>query len=116
VLAGRERRVGPDVQHVPRHPEVDQESSTSLEPDNQILAAAIDGCDALALQLGRDLDWVEGARQPRIGDLDALEGSAHEPRLEPAADGLDLRKLRHRTSVVGGIALDAEGVGVPFPP
>jgi hypothetical protein len=103
------------VQNVPRHPEVDQESSTSLEPNNQVLAAAIDGGDALALQVGRDLDGVEWARQPRIGDLDALERAAHEHRLEPATDGLDLRKLGHRTSVVGDIVLDTAGVAVPVP-
>jgi hypothetical protein len=83
-----------------------------LEPDNHILAAAIDGCDALALQLGRDLDAVERARQPRIGDLDAFEGAAHEHRLEPATDGLDLRELGHRTSVVAGGVRDAAIVGV----
>jgi hypothetical protein len=87
----RERRPAPDVQNVPRHPEVHQESPTSLEPNNQILAAAIDGRDALALQLGCDLNPVEWARQPRIEDLDALKGAAHEHRLEPATDGLDFR-------------------------
>jgi hypothetical protein len=97
------------VQNVPRHPEVDQESPTGLEPNNQILAAAIDGRDALALQLGRDLNPVERARQPRIEDLDALEGAAQEHRLEPATDRLDLRKLGHRTRVVGGIRVDVPG-------
>jgi hypothetical protein len=91
------------MQNVPRHPEVNQESPTSLEPDNQILAAAIDGCDALTLQLGCDLDPVERARQPRIEDLDTLENAAHEHRLELATDRLDFWKLRHRTRVVGGI-------------
>jgi hypothetical protein len=69
---------------------VNQESPTRLEPDNQILAAAIDGCDAFALQLGCDLDTVEWTRQPRIEDLDTLEDAADEHRLEPATDGFDL--------------------------
>jgi hypothetical protein len=106
VWVGHEWRSAPDVQKVPRHPEVNQESPTSLEPDNQILAAAIDGFDALALQFGCDLDPVERARQPRIVDLDTLKGAAHEHRLEPATDGLDFWKLRHRTRVVGGIRVD----------
>jgi hypothetical protein len=109
MRVGPERRPAPGVQNVPRHPEVDQESPTSLEPNNQILAAAIDGRDALALQLGRDLNPVEWARQPRIEDLDALEGAAQEHRLEPATDGLDFWKLRHRTRVVGGIRVDVPG-------
>jgi hypothetical protein len=109
MRVGREWRPAPDVQNVPRHPEVDQESPTSLEPKNQIFAATIDGRDALALQLGCDLNPVEWARQPRIEDLDALEGAAHEQRLEPATDGLDLWKLWHRTRVVGGIRVDVPG-------
>jgi hypothetical protein len=88
---------------------VNQESPTRLEPDNQILAAAIDGCDALALQFGCGLDPVERARQPRIEDLDTLEGAAHEHGLEPATDGLDFWKLGHRTRVVGGIRVDVPG-------
>jgi hypothetical protein len=109
MRVGRERRPAPDVQNVPRHSEVNQESPTRLEPNNQILAAAIDGRDALALQLGCDLNTVERARQPRIGDLDGLEGAANEHRLEPATDGLDFWKLRHRTSVVRGIRVDMPG-------
>lgn len=110
-----ERRPGADVQNAPRHPEVNQESPTSLEPDNQVLATAIDGRDAFALQLGRDLDAVERARQSRIGNLDARERAAHEHRLEPATDGLDLRELGHRTSVVGDVVPDTACVGVPVP-
>lgn len=91
------------------HPEVNQENQTALEPNNQILAAAIDGRDALALQLGRDLNPVEWARQPRIEDLDVLKGAAQEHRLEPATDGLDFWKLRHRTRVVGGSRVDVPG-------
>ena len=103
------RRSGVEVQHVPRHPEVDQESPTRLEPNNHIFAAAVDRGDALALQLGRDLDGVERARQPRVGDLDTLEAAPDELGLEPATDGLDFWKLRHRTRVVGGIRVDVPG-------
>jgi hypothetical protein len=95
-----QRCSGVEVQNVPRHPEVDQESPTGFEPNNQILAAAIDRGDVLALQLGSDLDRVERARQPRVGNLDTLEGAPDQPRLEPATDGLDFRELGHRTRVV----------------
>lgn len=101
-----------EVQHVPRHPEVDQESPTRFEPDNQILAATIDCHDALAFQLGRDLNGVEWARQPWVRDLDSLEAAPHEPGLEPATDGFDLWKLRHRTRVVRGLGPDAPGSDV----
>ena len=93
---------GVEVQHVSRHPEVDQESPSRLEPNNQILTTAVDRGDALSLQFGRDLDGVERARQPRVGYVDTLETATDEPRLEPATDGLDFRELGHRTRVVGG--------------
>ena len=110
VLLERGSRVA--VLHVPRHPEVNQESATRFEPNNQILAATIDCHDPLAFQLGCDLDAVEWTRQPWVGDLDSLEAAPDEPGLEPATDGFDLWKLRHRTRVVGGIGPDAPSSAV----
>ena len=52
---------------------MNQESPSRFEPNNQILAAPIDGRDALALELSRDLVGIRGARQPRIRDPDMLE-------------------------------------------
>ena len=47
----------------PRHPEVNQESTTRLEPNNQILAATLHRSDALADELRRNLvRVVVGAR------------------------------------------------------
>src|SRR3954452_8726374 len=83
------------VPQAPRHPEVNQENPTALEPDNQILAAPLDGGDALTLELGRDLQRLERPDEPRVGDLHALEASTDEHRLELAADRLDLGQLRH---------------------
>src|SRR5437899_102480 len=57
------------VQHRPRHPEVNQQSPSRLEPNNQILATAIDECDPLALELPSDCDRVERARQAGIREL-----------------------------------------------
>src|SRR3954469_17355175 len=87
------------VQKVPRHPEVDQENASALEPNNQILAAPLDCLDALAGELGRDLGRFLGSRQPRIFDLDVLEAASDEHGLEPAANRLDLGQLVHRPSL-----------------
>ena|SRR5438445_12487700 len=88
-----------DVPQAPRHPEVNQENATTLEPNNQILAASLNGGDALALQLGRDLERLERPHQPRVEDLDALESPPHERGLELASDRLDLGQLGHGSSV-----------------
>jgi hypothetical protein len=85
-----------------RHPEVDQERTTRLEPNNQILAAAIDLGDALALELAGDLERVVRPREARIRDLDVLEAPALQRGREPAADGLDLRQLGHDRTVPRG--------------
>jgi hypothetical protein len=69
---------------------VNQESATGSEPNNQILAATIDGGDLLTHELGGHLGRVERTREPRIEDLDLLEAAPEEHRLEAAADGLDL--------------------------
>ena len=82
-----------------RHPEVNQERPSRLEPNNQILATAIDGGDPLAFELPRDLDRVERARQARVGDLDVGEHASFEHGREPAADGLDLGQLGHAATV-----------------
>src|SRR6266516_5752282 len=83
----------------PRHPEVNQENATALEPDNQIFATALECLDTLALELGRHLGGFVRARQPRIEDLDVLERAAHEHGLEPASNGFDLWQLGHAPSL-----------------
>ena len=89
------------VQQVSRHPEVNQENATRLEPNNQILATAIDGDDSLAFQLGGHSGGVERTGEARIEDLDALQTPAYEHRLEPCSDRLDLGQLGHAASVAG---------------
>jgi hypothetical protein len=79
------------VQKCPRHPEVNQENTTALEPNNQILAASLERRDTLAGELGRHLGRIFGSRQARVFDVDVLEPAADEHRLEAAADRLDLR-------------------------
>jgi hypothetical protein len=83
------------MQKAPRHPEVDQKNTTALEPDNQILAAPPDLCDALALKLGLHLGRLVGTDKPSVVDAHAVEAPADEYGLELPADALDLRQLRH---------------------
>ena len=79
----------------PRHPEVNQQHSTALESKNQILAAALDGCDAFSLKLDSNLEGVMWPGQAEIVDLDSVESAAHQLGLEPGPDRLDLRQLGH---------------------
>jgi hypothetical protein len=78
------------VKKVSRHPEVDQENATRIEPNNQILAAAIKRCDPFSLELGGHSGRVEGPGEARVENLDALEAAPDELRLEPSANGLHL--------------------------
>jgi hypothetical protein len=79
------------VQQASRHAEVNQENPTGFEPNDQILAATIESCDALTLELGGDGERLEGADEPWVADLDTLERAADHVRLERDADRLDLR-------------------------
>jgi hypothetical protein len=69
---------------------VDQENATGFEPNNQILAAAIERRDPLSLELGGHSGGIGGPGEARVVDLDLLDPAAHELRLEPRTDGLDL--------------------------
>jgi hypothetical protein len=82
-----------------RHPEVNQERATRLEPYNQILSAPLHGPDTFALELGGGDRGVEGTDEPRVADLDALETSARQNRGKADADHLDFRELGHNRSV-----------------
>jgi hypothetical protein len=82
-------------QKASRHPEVNQQDETILEPDNYILATSIDRCDALLFEPSRDLPGIEGARQPLVEDLDRHECSAGEDRRQLRFDGLYLWQLGH---------------------
>jgi hypothetical protein len=79
----------------PRHPEVNQQSTPRLEPNNQVLAPALERGYPLSLELGGDGVWLERAHKPWIGNLDAVEASADEVRLQLKPDRLDLGELGH---------------------
>src|SRR6266536_3064482 len=87
------------VQQGPRHPEVDQENTPALEPNNQLLAAPLKRRDALAGELGRHLGRVLRSCQPRVRDLDVREPPPDENRLETSPDRLDLGQLRHPSTL-----------------
>ena len=74
------------VTKAPRHSEVNQESSTGLEPKNQILAPSLERLHPLALELGADGDRLERAHETGVVDLDALEPPTDDVRLERATD------------------------------
>jgi len=97
------------VSEAPRHPEVNQETATALEPKNQILAATIELGDPLADQLGLDEPRVVRSRQPWVGDLHRLESPSRDDRLEPATNRLDLGQLGHpaRVAVAGRVGPSA---------
>src|SRR5436190_13174162 len=95
----RERSVR-RAQEASRHPEVDQENTTALEPNNQILAAALDRRDVFPFELGRHLGGLVRAHEARVVDAHPLEAPADERGLELPANTFDLRQLRHTASVI----------------
>src|SRR5262249_47134954 len=73
-----------------RHPQVHEQDAAALEPEEQVFASAVDGGDALVLELRRDRLRVERPREPLIENLDTSEGPTPESGLELRANGLDL--------------------------
>ena len=96
------RRPGGCVPKASRHSEVNQENTTTLEPKNQILAAALNAADALPDEPAGDVGGFEGPDQARIEDRDVLDAAADERGVEPRADCLDFGQLRHSRSVALG--------------
>ncbi len=74
---------------------MNQENETPFEPDNYILATAIDDLDSLTLEPGSNLPRIEGAREPFVRDLDRFERSAGEDRRQLSSNGLDLGQFGH---------------------
>src|SRR5436309_2814881 len=90
----RERSVR-RVEKAPRHAEVNQEHATTLEPNNQIFAAATKVGDPFTLELGCHLGRLERADEPRVVDPHVLEAPPDEDGRELAPDALDLGELGH---------------------
>jgi hypothetical protein len=74
---------------------VNQENATTLEANNQILAASIEAGDPLAPELPGNLVGVERPSQPWIAYRCPLDPPSDDERLESATDRLDLGELRH---------------------
>ena len=90
------------VQQRARHPEVNQESPSRLEPNDQVLAATIDDRDGLTVELTRDLVRVERTREPRVENANVLESPPLQDRRERPPDRLYLGQLRHARTVAAG--------------
>ena len=78
-----------------RHAEVHEEPEAALEPEQQVLPAPLDGDDAIALELLRDLEEIVRPSQARIEDLHARERPTFQARRELRPDGLDLGEFWH---------------------
>ena len=83
------------VAQASRHPEVNQESSTGFEPNNQILAATLECGNAFPFELGCDGRRLERTDEPRIANVDLLQPPADEVRLECETNRLHLWQLGH---------------------
>jgi hypothetical protein len=101
------------VPQTPRHPEVNQESTPRLEPNNQIFATAFERSHAFAFELGRDCNGLEWAHKPWVVYLDAVEPPADEMRLQLQPDRLDLWQLRHQAIVSSTIGREG-GASAPI--
>ncbi len=77
------------MQEASGHSEMDEEVTTALETDNQILAPAKHRCRPLALERRYYPVGRLGTCQARVEDLHLFEPPPREDRLEPAADRLD---------------------------
>src|SRR5215210_7217686 len=99
------------VSQAPRHPEVNQESPSRLEPNNQILAATIDCADALPFELRCHGHRLERTDEAWIVDLDPVEPPADKVRLEHETDRLDLGQLGHQAIVSSTIGFRSGASG-----
>jgi hypothetical protein len=88
---------------------MDEEVPPAFEPENQILPAPPERDDALAGEGGGDRFRRLRPRQARIGDLDALEASSDEPRLEALANRLDLGEFGHDDARPSGEDVQHDG-------
>jgi hypothetical protein len=86
---------------------VDQESPTSLEPNDQILAATVHRYDPFAREFARHVVGIERSRQPRVEDPDLRQLAPLERRRKPQPNRLDLGQLWHDRTVAMGRAMTA---------
>ncbi len=78
-----------------RHPEVNQESATRFEPNNQILAPALDRRRRAHRELAVRRSRVERPDRRGSRDLDVGRSARPRARARAGADGLDLGQLGH---------------------
>ena len=80
------------------HPEMHDERAAGVQAQHEILPAPLDGRDALAFELGGDDHGIERPRQPRVADLDALEGPSRRGSARGSRGRSRLRAAQARTS------------------
>lgn len=76
------------------HPEMDRQPLATLDPDQQVLAAPLEGLDPPPGERA-ERAAVEPLSQSLRPDLDALDPAPDEARLEAAAQDFDLGQLGH---------------------
>ena len=81
--------------HASGHAEMGDQRLAVVEPQQQVLRASVDGADDPPLDPARK---TRGQGHPQIlaALLQAYDAAAHQPRHQPAPDGLYFRKFRHR--------------------
>src|SRR5205807_964224 len=77
------------------------------QPDEQVLALAVDAGDAMALDAADEHLLRDAAHRTRAVHLDGLDAPADDLLLEVPAERLDLGELRHWRAPSGGRARPA---------
>ena len=85
------RRLVPEA---PGHAQVDDEHHSAFQPDQQVLASALERHHAFALESRRDDCRIIGPGQPLVVDPRRADPPACDAGRESPALGLDLRQLR----------------------
>src|SRR5690625_314544 len=90
----RVRRI--DKQHPAGHAEVHQQDITAVQEHQEILCPAVDALDSPPLQPKNEIERQGKAQvRPKLPDL--KQAPAFQYRLQPPANGLYFRQLRHGT-------------------
>src|SRR5262249_34982292 len=93
------------------HAEVDQETLTVVEVEEQILAAPIDAMECASSEPGFEVG-LNLLPKPALGDLDLTDACAHESGRERTTDRFNFRKLWH---VGAGVCSFPNSASLPAP-
>ena len=84
-------------QHLPAHPEVNEQRTATIQQEPHVLSPALNGLDAGAVQKRDELRSPAGlgANGAGVADVDVVDDPTAEMFFQPPADDLHLRQLRH---------------------